>query len=444
MSGIAEILLNRGFDVTGSDLNSSGITENLGQKGAKIFIGHKAENVTDAECVVYSSAVDPAENVETKEAMSRSIPLIRRAEMLAEVSRLNYCLAVSGTHGKTTTTSMLGLILIKAGIDPTVIVGGRLKDFGGTNARLGNGDWTVVEADEYDRSFLQLSPTIAVVNNIEPEHLDIYDDYEDLKNSFACFANKVPFYGITIVGADDAGACEIIPEINKKVMTFGLAEGSDIRAGSIIFNGNMSTFTLYENEQTLGELSINVPGSYNIKNALAAVAVSRAMGIDFEIIKSALSEFQGVYRRFDIRGEKNGVLIVDDYAHHPSEVREALRAAKIGWDRRIICVFQPHTFTRTKEFYKEFGQSFGDADLICITDIYPAREKPIKGVTGELIRDSAVEAGNENVTYCKDVNNMFDFLKTIMRRGDMVITLGAGNICDVADEIMESKWQIIE
>lgn len=440
MSGIAEILLNQGFNVTGSDLNSSEITDNLERKGARVFIGHSPENIIDVECVVYSSAVDPAVNVETIAATRESIPLIRRAEMLAEVSRLNYCLAISGTHGKTTTTSMLGLILIKAGVDPTVIVGGRLKDFGGTNARLGNGKWTVVEADEYDRSFLQLSPTIAVVNNIEPEHLDVYDDYEDLKSSFSCFANKVPFYGITILGADDPGVIDIIPKINKKVITFGLAEGCDIRADSIFYDGKISTFTVYEKEQYLGEITINVPGSYNIKNALAAVAVSRSMGIEFNIIKSALSEFNGVYRRFDIKGEKNGVLIVDDYAHHPTEVRETLKAAKKGWDRRIICVFQPHTFTRTKEFHKEFGQSFGDADIVCVTDIYAAREKPIEGVTGELIANSIVQSGHEKVTYCKEFDMIVDVLKRVVRKGDLVITLGAGNICDVADEMMASQW----
>ncbi len=447
MSGIAEILLNQGFDVTGSDICSSGVTDNLEQKGAIVYIGHRPKNVKDAECVVYSSAVNPAENVETKAAVARSIPLIRRAEMLAEVSRLNYCLAISGTHGKTTTTSMLGLIMIEAGIDPTVIVGGRLKDFGGTNARLGNGKWTVVEADEYDRSFLQLAPTIAVVNNIEPEHLDIYDDFDDLKNSFSLFANKVPFYGIAILGADCPGVCDIISGINKRVITFGLAKGSDIRADSITYDGRMSSFAVFEKaggkEQYLGEISINVPGSYNIKNALAAVAAARSMDIEFNIIKSALSDFEGVYRRFDIRGEKNGVLVVDDYAHHPSEIRETLRAAKIGWGRRIICVFQPHTFTRTKEFYKEFGESFADADLICITDIFPAREKPIEGVNGELIWDSVIKAGNDKVTYCKNINDIFDTLKAVMRKGDMVITLGAGNICNVADEIMENDWKIL-
>ncbi len=348
MSGIAEILLNQGFTVTGSDLVKSENTEYLEEKGAKVCIGHKAENVEGAEVVVYSSAVKPEENVETVEAANQNIPLIRRAEMLAQVSWLNYCLAVSGTHGKTTTTSIIGLILIKAGIDPTIIVGGRLRDFGGTNARLGEGDWTVVEADEFDRSFLQLSPTIAVINNIEEEHLDIYSDFDDLKQTFTQFANKVPFYGVVAVGLDDPGVGDILSDVNKKIVSFGLSPHCDYYSEDYELNLNSINFSVIEKGENIGRFEINIPGEHNLKNTLGAIAVARTMGIGTDVIKNALADFHGVFRRFDIKGEKDGVLIVDDYAHHPSEVKETLAAARSGWKRRVVCVFQPHTFTRTK------------------------------------------------------------------------------------------------
>ena len=437
MSGIAEILLNQGFEISGSDLNENENTEYLRSKGVHITIGHLPENVAGKEVVVYSSAVNPEENPEIIEARKQGIPVIRRAEMLAEATRLNYCIAIAGTHGKTTTTSMIGLILIKAGYDPTVIVGGRLKDFGGTNALLGNGDWSVLEADEFDRSFLQLLPSIAVINNIEPEHLDIYDGIEDLKKTFLQFANKVPFYGFVALGTDNPNVKEILSGINKKIVTYGLSRNNDYYAKDIELKNNFSKFTLIQNSVNLGEISLNVPGYHNVKNALAAISVASEMGIDFTIIKDALKEFNGVLRRFDIEGEINGIMIVDDYAHHPTEIQSTLDAARKGWDRRIVAVFQPHTYTRTREFYKEFAQSFDDADVLVITDVYAARENPIDGITGEIIAQQAQLYGHRNVHYIPDFDKIVEFLSSELKDGDMLITIGAGNVFKIGKMIME-------
>ncbi len=439
MSGIAEILINQGFDVSGSDLANSENTDYLKSIGAKIFIGHDASNIKDTEVCVYSSAVKPLQNPETQEAYRRNIPVLRRAEMLAETSRLNYCLAVSGTHGKTTTTSMCGLILMKAGFDPTVIVGGRLRGLGGTNARLGNGEWTVVEADEFDRSFLQLQPTVAIINNVEEEHLDIYKDFDDLRDTFSEFANKVPFYGFVAVGLDDTGVKEVISDIKKKVISFGISKQSDIRAENIVFQERSSECHVYIYGELKGSLKVNIPGLHNLKNALGAIAVSNGLGIDFEHAKEAIAEFTGVYRRFEFKGEIDGVLVVDDYAHHPTEIKATLEAARKGWKRRIIAVFQPHTYTRTQNMYKEFGSSFDDADIVIITDIYPAREEPIEGVTGKLIADAAVHYGHKSVHYIPDVENVYKELHAMLNEGDMLLTIGAGNIFRLADRIIKSK-----
>ena len=436
MSAIAEIVINQGFEVSGSDLSKSENTDYLESLGAKIFLGHSADNIKDTEVVVYSSAVKPDENPETAEAYKRNIPVLRRAEMLAEVSRLNYCLAISGTHGKTTTTSMCGLTLMKAEFDPTVIVGGRLSGLGGTNARLGQGEWTVVEADEYDRSFLQLSPSIAIINNIESEHLDIYKDFDDLKNTFIEFANKVPFYGFVAVGLDDPGIKDILPEIKKKIITFGLSRHCDIRAEELTYSERQTECKVYNGSKLLGTLQINIPGIHNVKNAMAAVAVSHELGIDFEVTKKAIAEFTGVYRRFEIKGEKDGILIIDDYAHHPTEIEATLQALRSGWNRRIVSVFQPHTYTRTREFYREFGRAFDDSDILVVTDVYPAREKPIEGITGKIIADSAINSGHKNVIYVEDKNTLVDELKKIIKPDDIVITLGAGDIWKTANKLV--------
>ncbi|HPU22556.1 MAG TPA: UDP-N-acetylmuramate--L-alanine ligase, partial [Candidatus Kapabacteria bacterium] len=418
MSGIAEILLNEGFDVSGSDIAKSENTDYLEKLGIKIYIGHNEKNIEGAEVVVYSSAVNPNENPETIAASQKNIPLLRRAEMLAEVSRLKYNIAISGTHGKTTTTSMIGLILIKAGLDPTVIVGGRLRDFGGTNARLGKGEWTVVEADEFDRSFLQLFPTIAVVNNIEAEHLDIYKDMNDLTETFAQFANKVPFYGFIALGIDDPGVKSIYAKVNKKIRTYGFSRNCDVRAERIIYENRQVRAIIFENNVELGEVTINVPGEHNLTNAMAAITVARGLNIEFEVINSALQEFKGVFRRFDIKGEKDGVLYVDDYAHHPTEVKAVLKAARNSWNRRIVAAFQPHTYTRTMHLHEQFAASFDDADVIIITDVYPAREQPIEGITGKLIADGAMKYGHKNVLYIPTLDELRRQLSDILKDGD--------------------------
>ncbi|MCX6154240.1 MAG: UDP-N-acetylmuramate--L-alanine ligase [Candidatus Kapabacteria bacterium] len=435
MSGIAEILINQGFVVSGSDSARSDNTDYLENLGAKIFIGHDESNIIGAEVTVYSSAVNPLENPETVASHRNNIPVIRRAEMLAEVSRLNYCLAISGTHGKTTTTSICGLILLKAGIDPTVIVGGRLKDFGGSNARLGKGNWTVVEADEYDRSFLQLYPTIAIVNNIEREHLDIYKDFTDLKQTFTTFANRTPFYGLVAVGLDDPGAAEIYPDINKKTVSFGLFPQCDYFGGDIEFKNNGTEFSVFEFGKYLGTVHLKIPGLHNVKNALGAIAVSRSMGIDFDIIKSAISEFNGVYRRFEIRGEYKGAMIVDDYAHHPTEIAATLAAARKTSKGRVIAVFQPHTFTRTRDFYLDFARSFFDADIVYITDIYPSREKPIEGISSQLIIDAAKLYGHKHFIYKATQDEITLELEAVLQENDLMITLGAGNIYKIAEKL---------
>lgn len=439
MSGIAEVLINRGFEVSGSDLQESENTRYLEKLGAKIFIGHAAENIEGAEVVTYSSAVTIDKNPETLEAISRKIPIIRRAEMLTEVSRLNYCLAIAGTHGKTTTTSMLSLILLRAGFDPTVIVGGRLKDLGGTNARLGNGEWTVVEADEYDRSFLQLLPAVAVLTNIETDHLDVYGSFSDLKDAFQQFANKVPFYGFVCAGIDCKSIREILPQINKKIVTFALTrKEADYYANNIRYKNFSSTCNVYERGKLLGEITINVPGEYNVKNALAAIAVARQFGIDFKTIQEVILDFHGVFRRFEIKGNKNGAIIVDDYAHHPTEVNATLKGARNYANKRIIAIFQPHTYTRTADLYKEFAESFKYADIVFVTDVYPARELPIPGVTGELIVEEACKRGYENIYYVEKKEDIPEKISKIIESDDIIITIGAGDIWKIADKILEN------
>lgn len=438
MSGIAEILLSQGFNVSGSDINQSEITEYLEKLGAEIHIGHAESNIKGAEVVVYSSAVKPNENAETIAANRENIPLIRRAEMLSEVSRLNYCLAVSGTHGKTTTTSMAGLLLIDGGFDPTVLVGGRLQDFGGTNARLGKGEWTVVEADEYDRSFLQLTPTIAIVNNIEAEHLDIYKDIDDLKETFIEFANKVPFYGFIALCLDEPGCKDIYSSLNKKVVTYGFSRHCDIRGENPEFNNRESKCQVFENDELLGVLKIGMPGEHNLKNALAAVTVARQLNMPFEEISKSMAKFNGVFRRFENKGKYKGCTVIDDYAHHPSEVKATLQAARSGWSKNIICIFQPHTFSRTKDHFEEFGRSFDDADMLVVTDIYPAREKPIEGVTGKLISDAAKNFGHRNVTYVDNKDNLKNVLDELMTGDDLILTIGAGNIYKFAELIIKN------
>jgi UDP-N-acetylmuramate--alanine ligase len=437
MSGIAEILLDQGFSVTGSDKQLSEITERLEKLGAKIYEGHSPEHIEpDVDVVVYSSAVK-MDNPEVQEAIRRKIPLIRRAEMLAELMRLKYGIGIAGTHGKTTTTSMVGLILIEGGFDPTVIVGGVLRDLGGTNARLGHGNFIVVEADEFDRSFLQLTPTIAVITTLEPEHLDCYGSVEELKNAFIDFANKVPFYGFVVLCLDEPMIQDIIPKIKKKIVTYGLNAQADVQAIDPEFSGRKASYTLIYKGKDYGRINLQVPGIHNIKNSLAGIAVGMELGIEFEKIKKAVERFRGVYRRFEIRAEVNGIIVVDDYAHHPTEIRAVLQAAKDGWKRRVVAIFQPHLYSRTRDFYLDFGRSFFNADVCVLTDVYPAREEPIEGVSGKLIADAARDFGHKDVHYVPNKMELADYVLGLVKSGDMVIFMGAGDITKICGEFIK-------
>ena len=436
MSGIAEILLDQGFEVSGSDRQLSEITERLEKLGATIYKSHAAKNLAKADVVVYSSAVHQ-DNPELVAAAEKKIPVIRRAEMLAELMRTKYGIAIAGTHGKTTTTSMTSLVLMEGLLDPTVIVGGKLSSFGGTNARLGHGEFIVVEADEFDRSFLQLTPVVAAITTLEREHLDIYTDIEDIKRAFVEFSNKVPFYGFVILCLDEPSIQEILPSIRKKVITYGINPQSDLRATNISFDTNKSRFNLLHFGKDLGEIKLNVPGLHNIKNAMAAIGIGMELGIDFPQIKTALESFTGVYRRLELKAEIDGVMVVDDYAHHPTEVQATLSALKSGWpQRRVVAVFQPHLYSRTRDFHNEFGKSFLNADVLVVTEIYPAREEPIQGITGGLIVDDARSSGHKEAHFVGDKKQLPDFLMKIKKPGDIIVTLGAGDISKYGEEFL--------
>ena len=428
MSGIAEILVDQGFSVTGSDKTPSENTERMVSLGAKLHIGHDAKNLDDdVDVLVYSSAVSP-DNPEIVEAQKRKIPVIRRAEMLAEVMRLKYGIGIAGTHGKTTTTSMVSLVLMEGGIDPTVIVGGRLHGLAGSNARLGKGDFIVVEADELDRSFLSITPTIAVLTTLETDHLDCYRDLEDIKSAFVQFATKVPFYGFVVLCLDEPALQEVMPKIKKKIITYGLNSQADLQAVDIIHKNNVSRFLVVHEGKELGEIELQIPGKHNVQNALAAIAVGLELKVPFAKVKAGIEKFTGVFRRWEVKAEVNGMTVVDDYAHHPTEIKATLAGAKSGWRRRVVCVFQPHLYSRTRDFYDEFGRSFFNADVLVLTDVYPAREEPIQGINGELIAHAAKEFGHKQVFYVQNKQDIPDFLMKIKQKGDIIITMGAGDI----------------
>ena len=435
MSGIAEILLSQGFNITGSDLNKSEVTERLESLGIKIYEGHSPANLKEADVVVYSSAVN-LDNPEVKAAIERKIPVIKRSEMLAECMRMKYGIGIAGTHGKTTTTSMVGLVLTEAGIDPTIIVGGKLSSLGGTNARLGKGDYIVVEADEFDRTFLKLAPVIAAITTLEKEHLDTYKDLDDIKAAFVEFANKVPFFGFVVLCLDEPALQDVIPLINKKIFTYGLSPQADIRAVNITHDKNSSEFTVTYLGKELGKIKLNIPGLHNVKNSLVALTIAKEMGVKFEVIKKALESFTGVYRRFEKKYD-NDIMVIDDYGHHPTEINVTLDGIRRGWNRRLVAVFQPHLYSRTKDFYAEFGRSFLNSDVFICTDVYPAREKPIEGITGELIANAAKNFGHKNVYYEPDKTKIPELLKSIYKKGDIVITLGAGDIWKLGEKFVE-------
>ncbi len=439
MSGMAEILLLRGYKVTGSDQSVSETTNRLKKMGAEIFTKHEASNIEGADVVVFTSAVEASENEETREALARQIPVIKRSEMLAELMRMKYGIGIAGTHGKTTTTTMTGHVVQDGSFDPTIIVGGRVHSFDKTNAVVGKGDIIIVEADEYDRTFLKLSPSLVVITNIEAEHLDIYSGLDDVKEAFIQFANKVPFYGAVIVCLDDPEVRSILPSIKKRIISYGYNPQALIRAVDVSHETFTSSFTVLADDKEFGVINLHAPGDHNIKNALAAVATGLELGISFEKIKLGLERFSGVFRRFQLKLKTDDLMVIDDYAHHPTEVQATIQAAKQGWpDRRIIAVFQPHLYSRTQQMYKEFGLSFFDAEVLLVTGIYPAREKPIDGVSGALISETAKNYGHKDVHYLENASELPDKLTEIVQKGDMIITMGAGDIYKYGDKFVET------
>lgn len=435
MSGIAELLLNSGFGVAGSDLVPSDITAKLARQGAIIHTGHAAENLGDADVLVYSSAVNE-ENPEVAEARNRKIPVISRAEMLAELLKLKpTSIAVGGTHGKTTTTSLLGTVLTEAGLDPTLVVGGVVKSLD-VNAIIGQGDIIVAEADEFDRSFLHLTPTYAIITTVDHDHMECYEDENDLIRSFAQFANAVPFYGAVSVCMDNSLVKKVIPLISRPLLISGMSDEAEFSAANLRFEETLTSFDVLHNRAGLGPVTLQIPGQHNVMNAMTVIALCLEIGIDLDVIAQGMKSFTGVRRRFEIKGIFDDIMVVDDYAHHPTEVGATLEAVRSSWKRRIVVVFQPHLYSRTRDFYQEFASTLSIADCIIITDVYPAREKPIEGVNGKLVADTAVNLGHKEVHWIQEKSDIPARLQEITKSGDLVITMGAGDIWEIGDEFV--------
>ena len=436
MSGIAEILLNLGYRVTGSDQRRNEAVERLEQLGAKIYVGHEAGHIEGAHVVVYSSAVS-RDNVEVQAARQRQIPTIPRAEMLAELMRLKYGIAVAGTHGKTTTTSMVGAVLAEGHYDPTIVVGGRVTSLG-SNARLGQGEYLVAEADESDGSFLKLAPTIAVVTTVDAEHLDHYGSLDAIRDAFVAFVNRVPFYGSAVLCLDQPNIQLLIPRIEKRIITYGVESGADLVGRRLRLAGMTSRFEVFQRGSALGELGLQIPGRHNVLNALAAVGVGLDLEIPFPTIPKALAGFSGVQRRFQILGRARGVTVVDDYGHHPAEIQATLAAAKAGFDCRVVTVFQPHRYTRTLHLRQEFLTAFNLADVLIVMDIYGAGESAIPGVTAADLAEGIRSHGHRDVTYLgSDRTRIVGHLCEIVRTGDLVVTLGAGDVSQLGPELLK-------
>lgn len=431
MSGIAELLYHQGFKISGSDKTGTSITNRLKSLGIECFEGHSEKNITDPDLVVYTAAINEA-NPELMEARRRSITCVRRSEMLAECMRLQHGICVAGTHGKTSTSSMIGMMLLNAGMDPSLLIGGTLKELGGSNARFGKGEFIVAEADEYDRTFLKLNPVVGVITNIEAEHLDIYKDIDDIKAAFTEFANKVPFFGFLVICSDDNNVNQILPRLQRRVVKYGINSQADIRAEKINFNEFASSFDLIVNGKFLVNVQLSVPGIHNVRNSLAAIAVGMELGIDIHRILETLRIFKGADRRFDVKYDRD-ILVIDDYAHHPTEVEATLKSLKGGWKRRLVTVFQPHLYSRTHEFYDDFGKVFQATDILVCLEIYPSREEPIEGVTSQLITDSAKKQGHQDVIYLKDKTKLTDLLMDLKREGDIIIFMGAGDIINYTE-----------
>jgi UDP-N-acetylmuramate--alanine ligase len=440
MSGIAEILLNLGYAVSGSDLALSNVTRRLQQQGATVYQGHAAAHVQGADVVVISSAVKP-DNVEVLTARAQHIPVIPRAEMLAELMRMKYGVAIAGTHGKTTTTSLVATILAYGGLDPTVLIGGRLNSLG-SNAKLGQGEYLVAEADESDGSFLLLSPTISVVTTVDAEHLDFYGDLAAVQRAFAQFINKVPFYGCSIICLDQPHIRSLVPQMRRRFITYGLTTQADYMARDLRLAGLRSHFEVFRTGEWLGQFSLNLPGTHNVANALAAIAVGVELDIPIPAIAQALEEFSGVHRRFDRRGVRDGITVVDDYGHHPEEIRQTLRAARAVWpEARLVVVFQPHRYTRTHLLQQEFCTAFHDADALVLLDIYAAGETPLPGVTTGLLCEGLISQGQREVYYLRERAEVVPFLQGYLRANDILLTLGAGDVWQVGEAFLHATGE---
>jgi UDP-N-acetylmuramate--alanine ligase len=437
MCGIAEVLANMGYRVSGSDMNDTEITRHLASIGCTVKQGHRADNLGESDVVVTSSAIK-GYNPEVEAARARSIPIIPRAEMLNELMRMKYAIAVAGAHGKTTSTTMMHTVLMAAGFDPTAVIGGRVNSLGLANARWGKSDYLVAEADESDGSFLTLTPTVAIVTNVDAEHLDHYGTYDNVKKAFTDFCNRVPFFGMSALCLDNEGVQDILPNIAKRYTTFGISSQATYRARNIRPDGLVTRFVAWRKADELGEVVLPMPGAHNVLNALGVLAVADFLNIPFETYVKALSSFEGVARRFTVRGEVGGVTVVDDFGHHPAEVRATLSGAKASFGgRRIIAAFQPHRFTRTRDQWAEFPKAFHDADKVVICDIFAAGEKPIDGITSEGLVKLAREAGHKDIHYVARREDLAKWLDAQAKPSDLVITLGAGNIQLVCNEVIE-------
>ncbi len=435
MSGIAEVLLNLGYPVSGSDVRTTPTTARLLSLGARVFEGHRPAHVGDADVVVISSAVR-TDNPEVLEAERRQVPIIPRAEMLAELMRLKYGIAVAGSHGKTTTTSMVAVVLDQAGLDPTMVIGGRIGSLG-SNARLGNSDLMVVEADESDRSFLSLSPVLAVVTGIDREHMEAYRDLADLEDAFVSFVNKVPFYGASVLCLDEERIQDILPRVRRRHITYGFSTQADITAEGVRHEGASSIFRLRVRGDDAGEVRLRVPGRIAVLNSLAAVGVALELGIGMDDLRKGLSAFSGVDRRFQLKADVAGTLVVDDYGHHPTEIRATLDTAKDAFGKRTIVVFQPHRYTRVQALFDEFCRAFHQADLLLVTEIYPAGEEPIEGVSGKKLADGIKEHGHRDVRFVGGLEEVPGIVEREIREGDLILTLGAGSVTTLSERLAE-------
>lgn len=442
MSGLAEILRTMEFDVSGSDLKPNDITRRLETMGVRVDVGHRAENVEKADVVVYSSAIDP-KNPEIIRARELDVPIIPRAEMLAELMRVKYCVLIAGSHGKTTTTSLVATVLRQAGLDPTVVVGGKVNALG-SNARLGEGDLFVAEADESDGSFLKLTPTIGVITNIDAEHLDHYGTHEKVKEAFVQFANKIPFYGLAVLCIDHPHVQAIIPQIQRRHITYGVSRQADYRAKNPVYEGLSTHFEVVRRGESLGRFTVKMPGHHNVLNALSVIAVADELEVPLDAVREAIKSFHGVQRRFTVVGQpsltKEGasgdVMVIDDYGHHPAEIEATLDAAQKGFDRRVVVAFQPHRYTRTQALFDDFTRAFNKADLVIVTEVYPAGEKPIPGATGQALADAIRAHGHHHVRYVADKKQVGAALLEEIKPNDLVIALGAGDINASAREVV--------